>query len=266
MPPAIRLRWKSATSEPMYRLFFGLHPVGHVALEAAHGGLHAFVPAPEVALVHAVVLADPGRDDAGMGEQKLADRGIEREAVHPLPRRVHQHRARPVHHVAGGDLLAPRLQHVAHRAPALHAHPAVDAEDGADRGIDVDVGGAVERDRTGPRTCRPGYSGGTGMMSSSSSEPITHTRPVWLRQFLMVSLAMTSSFCCSSPCTLRLLGAAEDVHQAGAPDRRGDDLRRERDVVQQIGQLARRLRIAVLLVEDEPLDGGHGSLHAAPAE
>ena len=50
-----------------------------------------------------------------------------------------------------------------------------------------------------------GYSGGTGMMSSSSSEPITQTRPVWLRQFLIVSLASTSSFCCSSPWTFRAL-------------------------------------------------------------
>ena len=44
-------------------------------------------------------------------------------------------------------------------------------------------------------------SGGTGMMSLSSSEPITHTRPVCFSEFLMVSLARTSIFCCSSPCT-----------------------------------------------------------------
>ena len=59
-------------------------------------------------------------------------------------------------------------------------------------------------------------------------------------------------------------GRAQDVDQAGAPDRRRDDLGGERDVVEQVGELARRLGIAVLLVEDEALDGGDGRLHEAP--
>ena len=93
---------------------------------------------------------------------------------------------------------------------------------------------------------------------------MTHTRPVCLRQFLMVSLARTSSFCCSSPCTFSVALRAQDVDQAGAPDRGRDDLGRERDVVQQIGQLPRGLGVAVFLVEDEPLDGRDRRLHEAP--
>ena len=101
-------------------------------------------------------------------------------------------------------------------------------------------------------------------MSSSSSAPITQTRPVCLRQFLIVSLARTSSFCCSSPCTFSAPVLAQDVDQARPPDRRGDDLGREGDVVEQIGQLPRGLGVAVFLVEDEPLDGGDRRLHEAP--
>jgi hypothetical protein len=45
------------------------------------------------------------------------------------------------------------------------------------------------------------YSVGIEMISSSSSDAMTQTRPVWFMAFLRVSLAKTSSFCCSSPWT-----------------------------------------------------------------
>jgi hypothetical protein len=48
----------------------------------------------------------------------------------------------------------------------------------------------------------------------------------------------------------------ENVHQACAPDGGSDDLGCQADVIQKVGQLPRRLRIAVFLIEDEPLDGG----------
>ena len=65
---------------------------------------------------------------------------------------------------------------------------------------------------------------------------------------------------------LHVLGAllAQDVDQAGPPDGRGDDLGRQGDVVEQIGQLPRGLGVAVLLVEDEALDGRDRRLHEAP--
>ena len=80
----------------------------------------------------------------------------------------------------------------------------------------------------------------------------------------MVSLAKTSSFCCISPCTFCFAVGAQDVDQAGAADGRGDDLGGERDVVEQAGQLARGLGVAVLLLDDESLDGRDGRLHEAP--
>ena len=108
------------------------------------------------------------------------------------------------------------------------------------------------------------YSGGTGMISSSSSDAMTHTRPVWLRQFLMVSLASTSSFCWISPCTFLTPSVPEDVDQSRATDGRGDDLGGERDVVEQIRELTRRFGEAILLIENEALDGRDGRLHESP--
>ena len=57
---------------------------------------------------------------------------------------------------------------------------------------------------------------------------------------------------------------AQDVDQAGAADRGRDDLGGERDVVQQIRQLARRLGVSIFLVENEPLDGRDRRLHETP--
>ena len=240
-----------------------LHHVGHVALEPANGRLHRPIPAPEVALVHAVVHADPRRHDPRMRQQELADGRIEREAVHALSRRVDQHRARAVHDVPRGDLLAARLEHVGHGAAAFHAHPAIDAEDGADRGVDVDVGGAVEGiEEHGVLA--------DGVFGRDRDDLFVffrahHAHPAGVIEAVLdrlvgddVELLLVFA--------LHVLGAggAEDVDQARPPDRRGDDLRRKGDVVEQVRQLAGGLGIAVFLIEDEPLDGRNGRLHEAP--
>ena len=80
-----------------------------------------------------------------MREQELADRRIEREAVHALPGRVHEHRAGAVDHVARGDLSPARLQHVLHLAVPAARDLLHDGEDRAHRHVDVDVRRAVER-------------------------------------------------------------------------------------------------------------------------
>src|SRR2546427_4831986 len=73
-------------------------------------------------------------------------RGIEREAVHALPRRVHEHRTGAVQDVAGGDLRAALLETVGERARAsLGGAAPMNGEDRADRDVDADVGRAVER-------------------------------------------------------------------------------------------------------------------------
>src|ERR687892_149721 len=46
------------------------------------------------------------------------------------------------------------------------------------------------------------WSAGTGTGSSSSSDAVTHTRPVYWMALRTVLLAKTSSFCWTSPCTL----------------------------------------------------------------
>src|SRR5947207_1240388 len=67
----------------------------------------AVVPAEEVALVHAVDAAALGNADVRVRQQELAEARLVREAVHAVARGVDQHRARPVHDVAGGELAAP---------------------------------------------------------------------------------------------------------------------------------------------------------------
>jgi hypothetical protein len=59
---------------------------------------------------------------------------------------------------------------------------------------------------------------------------------------------------------------AEDVDQAGPPGGGGDDLGSQRNVIEQVGEFPGRLRVLLLLVDDEPFDGRdrgvphHGSL------
>src|SRR5919197_1974490 len=50
-------------------------------------------------------------------------------------------------------------------------------------------------------TYLPALSGGTGTGASSSSEAVTHTRPVYCTLLRTVSFANRSSFCCRSPDT-----------------------------------------------------------------
>ena len=85
----------------------------------------------EVALVDAVIPANTGGNDPGVGQQKLADGGIESESMRTLTGGVYQHGAGAVHHVSRGHLLAARLQYVAGGATSMHADPAIDTEDGA---------------------------------------------------------------------------------------------------------------------------------------
>jgi hypothetical protein len=83
-------------------------------------------------------------DDARVGEQELADGRIESKPRNALTGGVHQHGARAVDHIARRDLLAARLEHIGFGSPALCGHPAIDAEDGADGTVDIDVRRAIE--------------------------------------------------------------------------------------------------------------------------
>ncbi len=241
----------------------GLHAVGEIALESAHRDLHRLVPPTEVALVHAVVGADPRSDDPRVRQQELADRRIECEAVDTLPRRVDQHRARPVHHVARRDLLASGLKHVCRGAAPLHADSPVDAEDGPNRGIDVDVGRAVEgieqhRILAHAVLCRNRDDVLVFLRShhTHSARVVETILDRLVREHVKLLLNLTLDVSCTV--------GAEDVHEPRATDGGRDDLGRQRDVVQQIRELTRRLGEAVLLIENEALDGRDGRLHTVP--
>jgi hypothetical protein len=76
---------------------------------APHQLANPVVPMLLVRVVHREIPAVVGRADVRVREKKLADRRVEGEAVRSLPRRVHEHRARPVEDIAGGNLTAARL-------------------------------------------------------------------------------------------------------------------------------------------------------------
>ena len=59
------------------------------------------------------------------------------------------------------------------------------------------------------------------------------------------------------PLDISMTRPSQNIDQAGPPDRGRDNLGRERDVVEEIGQLPGRFRVAILLIQDEPLDRGH---------
>src|SRR5450759_822023 len=80
-----------------------------------------------------------------MRKKKLPQRGIEREAVGALSRRVYEHRARSVDDVPRRDLPPARLKHVLHFAAAPPRDFADDGKDRPDGHVDIDVRRAVER-------------------------------------------------------------------------------------------------------------------------
>ncbi len=66
---------------------------------------------------------------------------------------------------------------------------------------------------------------------------------------------------------VELAGTADDIDQAGAVDLATDDLRGERDVVEDVGEGAGRLGVQPLLLDDVATERDHGTfLHRKPPE
>src|SRR5438105_11924283 len=189
-----------------------------------------------------------------MREQELTDRWIECEAVHALPRRVHEHRARAVDHVARRDLTSSGLQQILHLPVPSPRDLADDGEDRSDRNVDVDIGRAVE-----------GIEQQDVLAASKVLGDLNDARLLFRRHRAQTSgmvhrldddlirddVELLLNF------TLNVLRfrRAENVGQTGHADLARDHLRRKRNVVQDAGELARRLRMLALLLDDEPLDG-----------
>ena len=188
-----------------------------------------------------------------MREQELADRRIEREAVHALARRVDEHRARAVDDVARGDLTAARLQHVFELAvPAARDLPN-DGEDRADRHVDVDVRRAVERIEQQAVLAALEVLGNLDdarlFLGRHGAQPaaVVHRLDddlVGEHVELLLHLALH----------VLVVGGAEDVGEPRAADLVGDHLGGERQVVQDARELTRRFRVVALFLDDETLD------------
>ena len=102
--------------------------------------------AAAIGFIHAVNPSRSRHSDVFLRQQVGADGRIEREHVDTLARRVRQHRAAAIDHIARGHLIAARLQDVPHHVLAVTFWAALqDGKDGADGNIGVDVARTIQR-------------------------------------------------------------------------------------------------------------------------
>ena len=127
------------------------HQRAHVAgreaaLFALHQeGSHKLRVVEPVALVAAEHRSLLRNDDGRVREKEFAQRRFVGKAHHAVPGGVHEHGAGAIQNVAGGNLGAAALQEVLQPGRAANArHPPVNAENGADAHVHVNIRGAVE--------------------------------------------------------------------------------------------------------------------------
>ncbi len=231
---------------PLLRI---LHPLEHL-----HDATVPCRPPLVVALVHGVEPAHGRRLDVVVEETEFTDGRIEREQVHPVSHRVHEHGARTVDDVAGGDLAVARLHTIRHRSGSVaFRDPLVNREDGTDGNVHVDVRRAVQRIVEEYILARVPLLGNGYRITFFLRRHHAHAsreadglldRLVGDNIELLLLFALHVS---------RAEGT-EHVHQAGPSHIPGDHLRRECDVVEQISEVAGGLGVHPLLLEDEPLD------------
>ena len=80
-------------------------------------------------------------------------------------------------------------------------------------------------------------------------------RPPWSNAFTMISFATHVELLLPLALHVHVGRGAENVGEASAPHLVGDHFRRKRHVVENDRQLARRLRMARVLIDDEAIDG-----------
>src|SRR5690606_23536473 len=215
-------------------------------------------PAGVVPLVDRVGVA-AGRDlDVLVAEQELADGGIEGEPVDSVAGRVDQHVGGAVDHVAGGDDVAPGLEAVLELAGTVaRALPAVDREDRADGGVDVDVAGAVERielqDVFALRVLRRDGDGLLDLLAPHDADVAARLDAVDEGAVgevveLLDRLALH----------VDLAGEAEDVREPRLAHPARDDLGGQGDLLKEPGEITRRAGRAAEPIEDVSLEGGTG--------
>src|SRR6476659_10166901 len=98
-----------------------------------------------IAFINAVDPAAAGCANAFVREKKLTKARIQCEAEHAMPRGVDHHCAGAVYEIARSNLIDAFLQAIFDAAVRrMVRDPAMDGEDRADAGIDVDVGRPIE--------------------------------------------------------------------------------------------------------------------------
>ena len=232
---------------PARRRVLGLHPLD-VLLQAA-------APRVVVALVGRVHAARLGRADAGVRQQELADRGVEREAVDARPSGVDQHRRGAVEDVARRDLLAAGLERARHRHLArVVLGDLVDREDGPDGDVDVDVGRAVERVEEDDvlalaaleeQRDRLGVLLGADEAHLAAAAQRADVLLVREQVQLLLDLVLH----------VDRSGVAEKVNEPGLADVAVDDLGGDGDVAEQTRELSLGAGHLVLSLDDELLEG-----------
>src|SRR6185437_1183605 len=226
------------------------------AVEAAvapHQRADVLIPHLFVRIVDGEIPAVLRYPDVRVRQEKFADLRIQREAVHALARGVDHHRAGAVDHVARRHLAATRLQHVLHLPASTARDLAQNGEDGAHRNVDVDIGRPVQR-----------IEEETVLAATEVVRNLDDVR-LFLRRHGAEAAAVVQGLddhvvgehvqlLLNLALYIMVFGGTDYVRQAGHADLVGDHLGRERDVVQQPGQLTRSFGIQVFLLDYVALD------------
>ena len=196
-----------------------------------------------------------------MRKQELAQAGLERESVDAVAGGVHEHRARTVHDVAGGELAAARLETIPHRAAPFGGDARQDREDGPDVDVRVDVRRAVERIEihyVAPHRLA-GWNrddvlvllrGQHRELPGLAQDPVDRVARELVQLLDLLAVHVLGP------------GVTQDVHQPGAHDLAVDGLGGERDVREQVGEFTLGSRVLALHLEQMLRQGeglaGHG--------
>ncbi len=223
-----------------------------LVLHPAEVRLQPFFERGRVALVDGIKPTARRRRDVRVREHELPHRRVQREPVHPVAGREHEHRGRPVDDVARGHLLGPRKERGVDGG-LLALGKAVHREDGPHRHVHVDIGRAVERveqddvppDVPGARRDRDDL---VGLFRDDQAG--LATEPESLDELgvgdgveLLLDLALD----------VRLTRVTEHVEEPGAPDVAVYHLRGEGQIADEPGKRPGRDGDAILLLEDELL-------------
>ena len=219
-------------------------------------------PGGEEPLVAGVVGAAARDPDVGVGEEELADAGVEREALDARLRAggVDEHRGGAVDEVARDDLLLrDAREELGLGVDGARAADPPHGEDRPDGAVDVEVGGAVERvdeDDVLPRR------GGDGLVLGEAGREV-HLLGDDGRDELPVGEGLEEDVVGEGVELLLLLALdvrlprrAEDLGEAGAGEDAGDPLARERELGEEGRELAGRLRVAPLGLEEVAVEAG----------